>query len=476
MADERDLDAEIRKTLEAMAARPAPDRLLDKVAAIPAAEPTSGALRALRRPNPSRLRLGFSLASAAIVALVIGGALFFRGGIHGAASETTPPASASSIAAETASATPAPSTSSGTPTPAPSVVAVVPSPSPTPSPTSPDAIPPDFQPLSVTFVSADMGWVLGSAGCGSNTCPVIVRTLDGGRTWTRITAPQTSLDVTGEFQGGTGISGLRFADALDGWAYGPGLWATHDGGKTWKQISIPGLAGGVAALEASTGTVHVVAFNEALVSFGIASSSASSDALKVAAITVPIGAGPAAAVQLVLQGRTGWLLENNRVVEAGARLVAGSWQTWQPPCSNVTGPAVLAAADARDLSAACNVGALSTPLGEHLYRSSDGGLTFGETGSRLPVDWISAIAAPSPSTIFATGEVANGVELIESIDGGLAWTVALSPDKLGTSVTYLGFTTPTQGVLITSGPGGSSSRLLMTRDGGHTWSAVQFGR
>ena len=481
MADERDLDAEIRKALEDMATRPAPDQLLDKVAAIPAAEATSGALRTLRRPNPSRLRLGFSLASAAIVAIVIGGALYFRGGIQAAASSTTPPASASSIIAETASSTPAPSTSSGmptptpTPTPAPSTVAVVPSPSPTPSPTSPDAIPPDFQPLSVTFVSADMGWVLGSAGCGANTCPVIVRTLDGGRTWTRIAAPKTALDVTGEFQGGTGISSLRFADALDGWAFGPGLWSTHDGGKTWKQISIPEVAGGVAALEASAGAVQVVAYdgNTAL---RIASSPVSSDALTVSKLSVPVGAGPVPEVQLVLQGQTGWILENDRVVTGGARLVGGKWQIWQPPCLDVLGPATLAAANAQEVDAVCEFGvwgpAPGGQEGEHLYRSSNGGQTFIETGPQLAVS--GPIAAPSASTIVASS---GASQLVMTVDGGLTWN-AVSVPAQSTSfyARYIGFTTATQGVLISSDLGNSHGQMLMTRDGGHTWSAVQFGR
>ncbi len=46
----------------------------------------------------------------------------------------------------------------------------------------------------------------------------------------------------------------------------------------------------------------------------------------------------------------------------------------------------------------------------------------------------------------------------------------------------LGFTTPTQGVAIIGTPaaagaptGAPPGRLLMTRDGGHTWSAVSFG-
>jgi photosystem II stability/assembly factor-like uncharacterized protein len=473
MTNERDLETEISDTLEGMAARPAPDRLQAQVASIASTEPTSGALR---RSSPSRPRLGFSLATAAIAAIVIAGALFFRAGIQNGATGTTPPATASSRVAATPTQTPGQTSSEGTPTPPPSFVAVAPSPSPSPSPSamSSDTIPADFQPLSVTFVSADMGWVLGSAaGCASDTCPVvIVRTLDGGRTWKRVMAPATSLDFAGDYQPGSGVRGLRFADPLDGWAFGPGLWATHDGGKTWKQLTISGLPGGaVAALEASAGAVQVVAY-DGDTSFRIASSPVSSDAWQLSALSVPVGAGPVPEVQLVLQGQTGWLLENDRVVITGARLVGGKWQTWQPPCLDVLGPATLAAADARELNAVCTVGvwgpAPGGQRGDHLYRSSDGGQTFVETGPQLSVG---PIAAPSASTIVAGGGQ-SGVVL--SIDGGLTWKAASLPSQSASFyVGYLGFTTATQGVLITSDSGGHS-QLLMTRDGGNTWLTARF--
>jgi hypothetical protein len=468
MTNERDLESEIRDTLEGMAARPAPDRLLDQVAAIPTAEP---ALGALRRSSPSRPRLGLSFASVAIATIVIAGALLLRGGSQNGATGSTPPASGSSLAAATS-----------TPTPEPSVIAVAPSPSlspsPSPSAASPDAIPADFQPLSVTFVSADMGWVLGSAGCGSNTCPVIVRTLDGGRTWTRIAAPETSIDFGGnffgnDFQAGSGVTGLRFADPLDGWAFGPGLWATHDGGTTWKQFTIPGLPdGAVLALEASAGAVQLAAY-DGNTTFRIASSPVSSDAWLLSGLKVPVGAGPVPEVQLVLQGEAGWVLENDRVVTAGARLVGGTWEAWQPPCLTFMGPATLAAANARELNAVCTAGvwgpAPSGQQGDHLYRSSDGGQTFVETGPQLSVS--GPVAAPSPSTIVVAG---GQSQIVVSVDGGLTWKAAsLAGQSASFYVGYLGFTTATQGVLITSDSGGRT-QLLMTRDGGHTWTPVRF--
>src|SRR6266567_7329170 len=50
--------------------------------------------------------------------------------------------------------------------------------------TTGDVVPPGFSPVSVTFVSARTGWVLGTAGCTSQPCAAfLLRTTDGGVTW-----------------------------------------------------------------------------------------------------------------------------------------------------------------------------------------------------------------------------------------------------------------------------------------------------
>jgi photosystem II stability/assembly factor-like uncharacterized protein len=91
------------------------------------------------------------------------------------------------------------------------------------------------------------------------------------------------------------------------------------------------------------------------------------------------------------------------------------------------------------------------------------------------VNGITAIVAPPAATMFkADGGASSGSEVIASHDGGLTWTVVLGPSQGW--VSYLGFTTASQGVLITSDVGGDQghSQLLMTRDGGHTWTPVRF--
>ena len=110
----------------------------------------------------------------------------------------------------------------------------------------PAPVPASFRPTSVTFIGTDTGWVIGQAGtpghCATQYCTSIARTDDAGKTWTGVPAP-----VTGPADGATGVSQIRFLNLSDGWAFGPGLFATHDGGHTWTQVVTNGLR--VTALE-----------------------------------------------------------------------------------------------------------------------------------------------------------------------------------------------------------------------------------
>jgi len=111
-----------------------------------------------------------------------------------------------------------------------------------------------FNAQSQSWVSPQHGWLLGSVACGSTTCTQVLRTTDGGTTWKTLgglAAPLTNEDANG-------LTELRFADDLHGWAYGPGLWSTNDGGSTWQPQT---LAGGlpVAALAANAEVAYAVA-------------------------------------------------------------------------------------------------------------------------------------------------------------------------------------------------------------------------
>ncbi len=465
MNRDRSFEDDLKEVLNDMANDPAPDDLVTRVHEIPR---QGAGNAAARRSGSGRFWPAFgALAATVAVAAIIVVALEFRGpaNVSGPGANATPPAGAvASPSVPPASVVPS-STPLGTP-------------ASTPQGPAGTAVPASFKPDSVTFVSRDLGWVLGTADCGGSSCLAIVRTTDAGATWSAIPAPASTLALAP--YGNSGVSRIRFADPLDGWVFGPELWATHDGGATWTRLSIPGVTAGspIAALETARGTVHAAIYDGSAVR--VATSAIGSDSWRLSDATAMIGAGPVPSTQIVLQGDAGWLLQVDRTVVGGLRLVAGQWQAWQPPCAAVAGPAILAASSANDLVAACDVGLWSNPEGERLFVSHDGGASFGRLAPHLPITSVTGTAAADTRTIVVAGNGASssasmssggsGSTLATSFDGGASWsTTVLS--QAGLQLVDIGFTTPQQGVVIEAGVA-----LLMTDDGGHTWREVTFAR
>jgi photosystem II stability/assembly factor-like uncharacterized protein len=330
----------------------------------------------------------------------------------------------------------------GTPTSAPTASgspAGTTSPPATAAPATPAPTPiAGFEAASVTFISSQDGWALGTVG-GSLA---VARTQDGGTAWTSVTPPPTAF-YTGP--GSTGVDGIRFANQEDGWAYGYDLYATQNGGASWTQVALPGL-------NSSAGITPI-------------------QELETSSTILAYGAGPVPEAQLVLQGSAGWVVENDRVVASGARLQGGAWSAWTPPCSTVNGPATLAGSSALDLIAACEVslyGGSSSPT-EQAYTSTTGGGGFTELTSALPAACQGSSALASPTTSVAAAGC--GGEIVASFDGGGSWATVFTGGG-NTSISYIGFTTPTQGAAIEASLTDSTGPLLMTRDGGHTWAPV----
>lgn len=458
-------ERDLRDDLAALAARPAPDSLLDRVAAIPSL------------PGPRRHRAFASLAGGlASVALAAAAIVFLLSARLGPWTPAGPSGPPSGVVAPSASPAATPSLA---PSSSPSSTAVPsPSPSPAASAAAAASLPAGFDPVSASFVSADTGWVLGSvaasgAGCGATACAAVARTTDGGQTWALVGAPAApSTDSTGSLPTG-GVATIRFADQRNGWAFGfEALWATHDGGLSWHAVALPGLTSEnrLFALAAGNSLVHAALGNPN--GIGIVTSPADRDAWSAPSITVQFGAGPVPASQIVLSGAAGWMVEVDRAVVDGARLAGGAWRAWQPPCLGTAGPALIAAADAAHLVAACDIGVWSTPQGEHLYASADGGSTFTEVGT-LPLQEVRAIAEPSASTVVIAGTGANGTpEIATSGDGGRTW-----PDVTrfaSGAVTDLGFATATGGAAVVTDAAGDG-RLWLTSDGGRTWRVIPAG-
>src|SRR5580700_8064270 len=109
-------------------------------------------------------------------------------------------------------------------------------------------VPAGFAATSVTWVSPDEAFVLGTAACAHAPCTSIARTLNRGASWTALPAPPVPVGAPGH----AGVVwGIRFATPEHGFVFGDGLWETTDGGQRWaRAVTPPGSVLSLAIVQA----------------------------------------------------------------------------------------------------------------------------------------------------------------------------------------------------------------------------------
>jgi hypothetical protein len=298
----------------------------------------------------------------------------------------------------------------------------------------------------------------------------LYRTTDGGLRWAAIPAPPAPWEWASDTMPADGVSGVTFADARDGWLYGPGLWATHDGGRSWRRVATDGAQ--VDSLQAAGGQV-LAAFTTCAGQCGYGSArftvyrspAANDDWHRVRGATGP-GIG-----RLAVAGSAGYAVGNEGMsplttMVTGPVTGPGPWLRRALPCPRAWQPAI--AASAAGLALACN-----QPQGEHpvqvlLYRSADGGLRWHRATALSLEDGAGSVSV-GPTGMLVVAGMYSGMTL--SRDGGRRWQAVPSVDDTvavqggGTFLAVM--TTDRFGFAIVQ-----ALRAWLTRDGGRTWTSV----
>jgi photosystem II stability/assembly factor-like uncharacterized protein len=334
-------------------------------------------------------------------------------------------------------------------------------------------VPADAAPASVSFASSRTAFVLGTARCGKAPCTMILRTDDRGRSWRSLSAPTEAVSSPG----GNGLSGLRFADARRGYAFGAGLWATSNGAASWEPMHMPGRM--VLAL-ATVRDRALVAVTSACRSIGCAKG--------VALYERPIGAGAwkrfavnttmgtAFDDAIAVHGDVVWVLAGyDLYVSAdGGRTFRPHSQPCHPPHGvGIPAPGTITD-DGLHTYLLCLGSGYAGGVEKFLYRTS--GATSG---------WTMVSEPPSPGGPmgFAAGSdkaiviaaVSGASWLYRSTDGGKRWNTVLSYGDGGAGWSDLGFTSALDGAVIHApAPRTSVGQLLLTSDGGRTWQATSL--
>jgi hypothetical protein len=325
-----------------------------------------------------------------------------------------------------------------------------------------------FEPISVSFPSASVGFVLGFAQCQHGLCPVVMSTSDGGRSWKKTRAPAAQVAT---LETATTVSDVVFANAQDGWAFGLALWATTDGGASWHQQDA---GGDIVGMAVAGGTAYALVGNPVSVK----------DQLKAS----PVGSGRWEPVRGAVGGGSisSFATYGPTVYVAlwphitGPATIWGStdgtaWHGYADACYRRragTGLFGLATPGGLALFEVCGSTSSGGPAGDYLEYSSDGGESAHLAG-QLP----GPVAVTSATSLDLVASNSTGSALYRSTDAGKTWKMTSTLAEGGSGLFYLQFAGPTFGAVLEGGRGSLPTDvddLWLTRDGGATWTLAHF--
>jgi BNR/Asp-box repeat len=363
--------------------------------------------------------------------------------------------------------------STAIPVPASSMPATTPaaaSPATGPSPSGP--APAKFAATSVTFVSADEAFLLGTEPCASKSCTSIMRTLDRGASWVRLPAPAVPLAGPGTSR--PAAWGIRFADASHGFVFGNGLWESTDGGQQWT--AVPGPGGYIIDLEVIDNQVLALASTcNATQSNCDASATLFRRALPGSpwyAVTKVSGARV-----IATQARVAAVLNHDSLIVTADGGLA--YATRATPCASLNaagerpaGSVAVAVTGPGSLALLCGGGIAAGSAQKMVFVSDDLGAHWVKAGAPPFGGDPTGISGATPEQLVVEA-VSGGSWLYYSADGGIHWSAGYFAGDGGAGFNDLGFTTTTDGVVV-HGPAASAGpgQLLLTDDGGATWTTV----
>jgi hypothetical protein len=330
-------------------------------------------------------------------------------------------------------------------------------------------VPAGTEATSVTFISPTTAFILGTAPCDAQPCSAILRTTDRGAHWVGLPAPRETVS----YNLGDGLWGLRFADAEHGYAFGQGLWETSNGGGSWQQATPP--APTVLSLEAVQ--------DRELVAVAQTCAPGQGCGHQIGLYHTAIGGSwaPVASVKtffndasIAVHGSVVWALAGpNLYVSTDG---GSTFRSESPPCTTRLGQPDSVTDDGAHVYLLCSGNGAAGSTEKWVYRSTGPGSPWVLVG-RPPLggDGGQISAGSDNSIVIATYSAAS--LLYRSTDGGHTWKTVLTEDDGGAGWSDLGFTTPTDAVVVHGPAVGGSQRpgqVLLSEDGGRTWRAAGF--
>ena len=339
-----------------------------------------------------------------------------------------------------------------------------------------------FLAQSVDFVTADEGFVLGYVRCGNGICFALRATVDAGASWVKLPTPPFGVGPPNN----RATFDLHFANSLDGWAFGPALWATDDGARTWHHVAF---AAPVVAIASGAGDAYAAVATCPPSSVGCNG--------PIDLYRSSVGTGTWAKVQgapggldfapgnfsLVGEGRTVFLAAAYPRPEIFASADGAHFSRLPEPCDPDVGVGFwsgqLTASSPSDFALTC-IGSPSMAYQPvEVFISHDGGRSFREFPRPTRVGLGAEAAMAGPTTLVLGTFDAAGAWLERSVSPGTSWSTPFQAHHECPGLSDLSFVDPLHGAFVycpapfalpQGAPGGA---VYLTSDGGASWSAVR---
>ena len=335
-------------------------------------------------------------------------------------------------------------------------------------------LPTGFEAQSVSFVSTQTGYVLGTRQCSDLPCKALLeKTVNGGATWTSAPAPAVSLVPRFSTSPASSVSSVRFENANDGWLFGPGLWATTNGGKKWHRVKA--VPGEIIDLVVSDGEVYASAepANAGLDQSRLYESRVGSSKWTRVPKVTPQNL-------LTVFGHSVWAGSANGVTP-GLWISTDRGKHWSRlsfKCPKIElSASAVAAASSSDVAIACSDQGYPQPglSVKELFTSKNGGRTFHLAGEPSEAGQVYGLAMPPGKPRVITLNAASGASyLYRSANGGKTWQEHVYYDG-GLGFNDLAYVSGTTGYVIHflgSPVIASSDGLMKTTNAGRSWKNV----
>ena len=342
------------------------------------------------------------------------------------------------------------------------------------------SVPAGFEANSVTWLSAQRGWVLGAAACGKNACAEVIGTTDAAMTWRLIGTVDAPI---AEFGGRPGITEIRFATPAVGWAFGTYLFRTSTGGKFWARVPIPGGGKQVLALAAGPTQTYAVVTGCAW-GAGICPRPLSFWRIPTGGrggwTRIPLRLPPNDGADVAVFGATVYVLDEQLQFGRPDLFYAstdGRHFTARPaPCNHAKDLALIQAVpmSADRVALLCDGNPGFSKAVKTVYVSADTGKTDTYAG-QMGLFGIQAQLAASPSGNLAVASTSNGSFIYINDTHKQAWTMVEGIGDGGAGWNDITYVTNSQAwVVYRPADSSGTGQLWATHDAGLHWSIAKL--